>query len=82
LPIDIIKLDKAFTQELPGTRARVFAAAVGQLAQDLGASAEAEGIETLEQLESLRSAGWQLGQGYYFARPQSAAAIEELLAPV
>ncbi len=82
LPIDIIKLDKAFTQELPGSRALVFAAAVGQLAQDLGASAEAEGIETLEQLECLRSAGWQLGQGYYFARPQSPDAIETLLAPV
>ncbi len=82
LPIDIIKLDKAFTQELPGSRALVFAAAVGQLAQDLGASAEAEGIETLEQLECLRSAGWQLGQGYYFARPQSPDAIDALLAPV
>jgi EAL domain-containing protein (putative c-di-GMP-specific phosphodiesterase class I) len=82
LPIDIIKLDKAFTQELPGSRARVFIAAVGQLAQDLGASAEAEGIETFEQLECLRSAGWQLGQGYYFARPQCAAATEALFAPV
>ena len=82
LPIDIIKLDKAFTQELPGSRARVFVEAVGQLAQDLGASAEAEGIETLEQLECLRSAGWQLGQGYYFARPQSASATETLFALV
>ncbi len=82
LPIDIIKLDKSFTQELPGTRARLLVAAVGHLAQDLGALAEAEGIETIEQLECLRSAGWDLGQGYYFARPQPADAMEALLAPV
>jgi len=80
LPIDIIKLDRAFTHELPGERARLLVAAVGQLAKDLGASTEAEGIETLEQLEILRAAGWQLGQGYYFARPQSADATEAFLA--
>lgn len=79
LPIDIIKLDRAFTNELPGERACLLVAAVGQLAKDLGASSEAEGIETFEQLQILRAAGWQLGQGYYFARPQSADATAAFL---
>jgi EAL domain-containing protein (putative c-di-GMP-specific phosphodiesterase class I) len=73
-PIDIIKLDKGFVDELPsGERARRLLDSVGHLAADLGAVAEAEGIETLEQAECLISLGWQFGQGYYYGRPADAA---------
>ena len=77
-PIDVIKLDKSFTDQLPkGERGLRLVAAVGHLASELGAVAQAEGIETAEQADCLRTHGWQLGQGYYYSRPVTAAAIDE-----
>ena len=38
-----------------------------------------EGIETAAQLRLLRSWGGRIAQGYYFARPQGALAMTELL---
>ncbi|HUC37365.1 MAG TPA: EAL domain-containing protein [Acidimicrobiales bacterium] len=55
--------------------------AVGRLAADMGAVAEAEGIETEAQAACLQSLGWELGQGYYFSRPVDAHSIEILLQP-
>ncbi len=79
-PIDVIKLDKSFTDDLPGgERGLDLAKAVGRLAADMGAVAEAEGIETEEQASCLQSLGWEFGQGYYFSRPLDAHSIEALL---
>ena len=79
-PIDIIKLDKSFTDELPhGERALRLVEAMGRLAQDMGALTEAEGIETAEQASCLQSLDWELGQGYYFSRPIDAPSVEGLL---
>ncbi|HVB92836.1 MAG TPA: EAL domain-containing protein [Acidimicrobiales bacterium] len=79
-PIDVIKLDKSFTDDLPfGERGLKLAKAVGRLAADMGAVAEAEGIETEEQAACLQGLGWEFGQGYYFSRPVDAHSIEALL---
>jgi EAL domain-containing protein (putative c-di-GMP-specific phosphodiesterase class I) len=45
------------------------AAAVAQLAEYLELSAVAEGIETEDQLDRLRTMGYRLGQGFYLAKP-------------
>jgi EAL domain-containing protein (putative c-di-GMP-specific phosphodiesterase class I) len=75
-PIDVIKLDKSFTDELPhGERGLRLVDAVGQLADAMGAVPEAEGIETEEQVAALADLGWELGQGYYFSRPVEAASV-------
>jgi EAL domain-containing protein (putative c-di-GMP-specific phosphodiesterase class I) len=39
----------------------------------------AEGVETGEQLEFLRAHGCETAQGFYLARPMSAAAFTEIL---
>jgi EAL domain-containing protein (putative c-di-GMP-specific phosphodiesterase class I) len=79
-PIDIIKLDKSFTDGLPhGERELRLIESMGRLAADMGALTEAEGVETPEQATCLASLGWELAQGYYFARPASALSIESLL---
>jgi EAL domain-containing protein (putative c-di-GMP-specific phosphodiesterase class I) len=81
-PIDVIKLDKSFTDELPhGDRGLRLLDAVGRLAADMSAVAEAEGIESAEQVDCLCSLGWELGQGYYFSPPVDADAITAMLAP-
>jgi EAL domain-containing protein (putative c-di-GMP-specific phosphodiesterase class I) len=50
------------------------------LAHTLGVPAIAEGIETEGQLESVRSVGCDLAQGFLFARPMPAQEITKLLA--
>jgi EAL domain-containing protein (putative c-di-GMP-specific phosphodiesterase class I) len=79
-PIDVIKLDKSFTDELPdGERALHLVDTVLRLATDLGAIAEAEGVENEAQLVCLRSMGWPLGQGYYFSRPVNATTMTAMI---
>ncbi|HWJ98251.1 MAG TPA: EAL domain-containing protein [Acidimicrobiales bacterium] len=79
-PIDIIKLDKSFTDELPdGERGLRLIDAVGRLARDMGATVEAEGIESQDQADVLVRLGWELGQGYLYSRPEPAEAMTRLL---
>ncbi len=76
LSLDFVKLDRAFTAELaPGSRKFDFARAICGLANSLGLVVVAEGIENKQQVELLRAAGCDLGQGYALARP---AALDEL----
>jgi diguanylate cyclase (GGDEF)-like protein len=79
-PVDEIKLDRSFTQS--GIDGRVpVSAAVIHLAQALGLHAVAEGVETAEQAELLRSLGYPAAQGYHFARPMPAGELSAVLDP-
>jgi EAL domain-containing protein (putative c-di-GMP-specific phosphodiesterase class I) len=77
-PIDEIKLDRAFSQAQLDGRAPI-AAAVTHLAQALGLHSVAEGVETAEQAEQLRSLGYPAAQGYWFARPMTADQFGDVL---
>jgi EAL domain-containing protein (putative c-di-GMP-specific phosphodiesterase class I) len=44
----------------------------------LDKSTVAEGVETAAQADFLRSAGCDYGQGYFFGRPMSSAALMEM----
>ena len=80
-PIDILKIDKSFVDGIgAGPEASAFARAIVRLGQTLHLEMIAEGIEEYSQVEELRRARCQLGQGYYFARPLPAAQMSELLA--
>lgn len=52
---------------------------VVRLAHWINLSVVAEGVETREQLERLREVGFDYAQGYFFAKPMSAAQFETLL---
>lgn len=81
LPIDHLKIDRAFIKDLPGDDDAVAVArAIIDLGHALGFRITAEGIETQRQYDFLRNAGCDQGQGYLVARPMPAAAFEQWLA--
>lgn len=75
-PIDVLKLDNTYTQALiTDDETRVITESVVAMAARLGIAVVAEGIETLEQLEALRSLGVHCGQGFLFGHPVSLASM-------
>jgi diguanylate cyclase (GGDEF)-like protein len=80
LPVDALKIDRSFVSGLPDDSSdRQIVTAVLAMAQALGLSVIAEGVETAEQLDTLGQLGCGTAQGFLLGRPQSAAAIEALL---
>ncbi len=78
-PIDVLKVDRSFVNELGGPTDGALARTVMAVAQSLGVDTIAEGIEHSSQLEALRLMGSHLGQGYHFAAPLSLADAERWL---
>jgi diguanylate cyclase (GGDEF)-like protein/PAS domain S-box-containing protein len=80
-PIDILKIDKAFVDEVStGVEQAALAEAIVRLGQTLHLQTVAEGIETEHQAQALVELGCHYGQGYLFARPMPAEDIRALLA--
>jgi diguanylate cyclase (GGDEF)-like protein/excisionase family DNA binding protein len=81
LPLDLIKIDRAFVTELDGADPNVaIVRAVLSLAHGLGISVVAEGIETPLQAARLRDLGCDLGQGFTWSRPLRAGEAGRTLA--
>jgi len=75
LPIDVLKIDKSFVSGMMvDPDAVAIVRAVLSLAEALGMSTTAEGIETVELATTLATLGCASGQGYYFAKPLEASA--------
>ncbi len=80
LPVDMLKIDRAFVKNLPHEPSSVsLIAAVVSLAHGLGLQTIAEGVETEEQLEFLRRQGCIQSQGFLHSPPVPAAQFRELL---
>jgi diguanylate cyclase (GGDEF)-like protein len=78
LPIDVLKIDRSFvTGMMVDPDSVAIVRAVLSLADALGMSTTAEGIETVELATTLATLGCASGQGYYFARPLEAEAALE-----
>jgi diguanylate cyclase (GGDEF)-like protein/PAS domain S-box-containing protein len=72
LPVDVIKLDRAFVAGVDvRAEARGMAAAILQLSDAIGAAIVAEGVETEAEAATLLDLGYTAAQGYLFARPMS-----------
>ncbi|HEY0001506.1 MAG TPA: EAL domain-containing protein [Actinoplanes sp.] len=70
VPAHVLKVDKSFVDEITtGGRQAVICTALIQVADGLGMTAVAEGVETAEQADELYRLGYRLAQGYYFGRP-------------
>jgi diguanylate cyclase (GGDEF)-like protein len=82
-PLDKLKIDRSFVNAL-GSSANggVIIQAIVALGRALGLTVVVEGVETEQQRVLLRLAGCDEMQGYLFARPAPAKAIDRLLAQV
>jgi diguanylate cyclase (GGDEF)-like protein/PAS domain S-box-containing protein len=80
-PIDTLKIDKSFVDGIAADDSEdpALVRAIVQMAATLNLDTIAEGIEGSEQLNELLSAGCRSGQGYLFARPLQADALEAFL---
>jgi EAL domain-containing protein (putative c-di-GMP-specific phosphodiesterase class I) len=81
LPIDTLKIDRSFVSRIGknGENTEILRTIIS-LARNLNVNAIAEGIETQEQLEQLKSLGCEFGQGFLFSRPVEAKEARKLLA--
>ena len=71
-PIDILKLDKSFVDDVGGGEVNgALAETIVQLGRTLHLQTVAEGIEQASQLEALRAFGCTFGQGFYLAEPMA-----------
>lgn len=79
VPLDLLKLDPSLTSALgaggSGDAVRTLLGA----ARTLGLQTVGEGVETRQQLNTLRDSGCDLAQGYFFGKPLGAAGITALL---
>ena len=76
MPVDVLKVDRSFVREVQADQqAGSMVRAIIQLADGLGMTPLAEGIETPEEWRFLVEHGCRLGQGYHFCRPIPGAEI-------
>ncbi len=80
LPVDVIKLDRAFVTDIDNRApARSMAAAILQVSAAIGARIVAEGIETDAEAATLAELGYTIGQGFLFGRPMPIEELQEHL---
>jgi diguanylate cyclase (GGDEF)-like protein len=78
--IDVLKIDRSFVSGLSaGDTGRTLCRAIVLMAHELGMEVIAEGVETAEQLDWLRAAGCDRGQGYHFGKPMAPETFEAWL---
>jgi EAL domain-containing protein (putative c-di-GMP-specific phosphodiesterase class I) len=82
LPLDEVKLDRQFIEPITSdARAAALVGAVVDLAQVLGLTTVAEGVEDAETAACLRAYGCDVAQGYYYSRPVGCAELVGMLKP-
>jgi len=78
---DSLKIDRSFVSKLgKAGDSRAIVETILNLANSLGIGVVAEGIETAEQVDRLRRMQCPHGQGFWFSRPLTVTAAEELIA--
>ena len=79
-PLDALKIDQSFVNRLgEDSEDTAIVTAVLRMAEALGITCIAEGVETEDQAEMLVDLGCELAQGYLFSHPVAPAAITEMV---
>lgn len=77
LPIDTLKIDKSFIDTvITDNNTRIITESIIYMVKKLGFETVAEGVETEEQFEYLKSIGCDCIQGYFLGRPMSPVDVE------
>ena len=77
-PVDVLKIASEFVQGADaGDRSSALAGAIVALGRSLHIDTVAEGIESVEQAERMRTLGCTYGQGYLFSRPLGGAQFRD-----
>ena len=80
LPIDVIKIDKCFIQEIfQDDKTAALVKTFIEIGKKFKIQVLAEGIESEETVQFLLEHGCYFGQGYYYSPPREAAKIEKIL---
>lgn len=69
LPVDVLKLDKAFFVKIIDEREKIILTNIVHMALQLNMTVISEGIETKRQVAFLKEIGCSIAQGYYYSRP-------------
>lgn len=84
IPVDTVKIDRSFiirmdsvNPDIPNSAGMV--RGIISLSHELGKTVVAEGVETAEQVSTLRGFGCEYIQGYFFGKPMDAAALKVTL---
>jgi diguanylate cyclase (GGDEF)-like protein len=81
LPVDTLKVDRSFIQSITDTpNVMTLVSTIISLARAFNMHTVAEGVETAEQLQILRSAKCDQAQGYLFGRPTPASEVPAAIA--
>ena len=73
MPVDTVKFDISLIRSLADDSQRRIVEHLVAMISEIGHRLVAEGIEDEDTLESVRQAGFTLGQGYFFGRPSESA---------
>ncbi len=80
MPLSSLKVDRSFVTGLPGdAENHAIVRAILAMADSLGLSVTAEGVETLEQAQALKAMACEFLQGFFFSRPVVAEHVPHLL---
>jgi len=77
-PIDCLKIDKSFLDDYHTQDGAIFIETIVKMGQTLNMEVIAEGVESVEQVEYLKSIGCHQYQGYYYSKPLNTDAFEKL----
>lgn len=80
LPLDNLKIDRAFVNEVKTHRGRVMLEAIVSIAKSLHLTVTAEGVEDREQHEILAAIGCHFAQGYLYAKALPTQELQQFLA--
>jgi predicted signal transduction protein with EAL and GGDEF domain len=74
-PVDMLKIDRSFIKDIPSDF--ILVETILALADKMGITAIAEGVETEAQLDFLTGQQCRYAQGYYFSKPLPLAELEQ-----
>lgn len=82
LPVDTLKIDRAFVSGLDDITSKSVARTIVTLAQSCGLETVAEGVETNGQADMIAELGCDYIQGYYYSKPVSSDELPQQVASI